>query len=95
MRHAFARAAATYDAAAVLQREIGMRMASRLDYIKVAPRMILDAGCGTGEAVGELAARYAGARVIALDLALPMVEVARERARRARSLFRRLLPQSI
>jgi len=95
VRRAFARAAATYDAAAVLQREVGARMASRLDYIKVAPRTILDAGCGTGEAVGELAARYAGARVVALDVALPMVEAARERARRARSLFRRLLPEAL
>ncbi len=95
VRRAFARAAATYDAAAVLQREVGSRMASRLDYIKVAPRMILDAGCGTGEAVGELAVRYTGARVVALDVALPMVEAARERARRARSLFRRLLPEAL
>lgn len=95
VRRAFARAAATYDAAAVLQREVGSRMASRLDYTKIEPRMILDAGCGTGEAVGELAVRYAGARVVALDVALPMVEAARERARRARSLFRRLLPEAL
>ena len=95
VRRAFARAAATYDAAAVLQREVGSRMASRLDYIKIAPRVILDAGCGTGEAVGELAVRYAGARVVALDVALPMVEAARERARRARSLLRRLLPKAL
>jgi malonyl-CoA O-methyltransferase len=95
VRRAFGRAAATYDAAAVLQREVGARMASRLDYIRIAPRTILDAGCGTGEAVGELAARYAGARVIALDMALPMVETARERARGARSLMRRLRPESL
>ena len=95
VRRAFARAAATYDAAAVLQREVGARMASRLDYIRIAPRMILDAGCGTGEAVGELAVRYAGARVVALDSALTMVEAARERTRRARSLLRRLLPEAL
>ena len=95
VRRAFARAAATYDAAAALQREVGSRMASRLDYVRMAPRMILDAGCGTGEAVGELGARYAGARVVALDAAWPMVEVARERARRATSLLRRLLPEAL
>ena len=84
VRRAFGRAAATYDAAAALQREVGARMASRLDYVRIAPRTILDAGCGTGEAVGELAARYAGARVIALDMALPMVRGrARARPRRA------------
>jgi malonyl-CoA O-methyltransferase len=95
VRRAFSRAAATYDAAAALQREVGSRMASRLDYVRMAPRMILDAGCGTGEAVGELGARYAGARVVALDAAWPMVEVARERARRATSLLRRLLPEAL
>ena len=95
VRRAFARAAATYDAAAVLQREVSARMASHLDYIRIAPRTILDLGCGTGEAVGELAARYAGARVMALDAAWPMVLAARERARGARSLFRRLLPESL
>jgi malonyl-CoA O-methyltransferase len=95
VRRAFGRAAATYDAAAALQREVGARMASRLDYIRIAPGTILDAGCGTGEAVGELAARYAGARVIALDMALPMVEAARARARGARSLLRRLLPEGL
>ena len=95
VRRAFGRAAATYDAAAVLQREVGARMASRLDYIRIAPSTILDAGCGTGGAVGELAARYAGARVIALDMALPMVAAARERARGARSLLRRLLPEGL
>jgi malonyl-CoA O-methyltransferase len=95
VRRAFGRAAATYDAAAAMQREVGARMASRLDYIRIAPRTILDAGCGTGEAVGELAARYAGARVVALDAALPMVETARDRALRARSLLRRLLPEAL
>lgn len=95
VRRAFGRAAASYDAAAALQREIGVRMASRLDYVRLAPAWILDAGCGTGEAMGELAVRYAGARVVGLDLALPMVEAARARAQRGRSLLRRLLPAAL
>ena len=81
VRRAFARAAATYDEAAALQREVATRMAARLDYVKVAPALVLDAGCGTGEAVGELA-HYPDARVVALDVALPMVAAARERALR-------------
>jgi malonyl-CoA O-methyltransferase len=92
VRRAFERAAATYDAAAVLQREVGARMAARLDYVKLSPTLILDGGCGTGEAVGELDVRYPQARVVALDIALPMVVAARERARQSRSLLRRLLP---
>jgi len=91
VKRAFGRAAATYDAAAVLQREVAARLAERLDYVKIAPGTILDAGCGTGHAIGELAARYAEARIVGADLALPMVKAARERARRGRSLFDRLL----
>jgi malonyl-CoA O-methyltransferase len=91
VRRGFARAAATYDAAAVLQREVGSRMAQRLDYVKVAPTLVLDAGCGTGEAVGELGVRYPGATVLAFDIALPMVEAARRRAHAHQSLLHRLL----
>ena len=91
VRRAFSRAASTYDEAAVLEREVASRMAQRLDYIKLAPLGVLDAGCGTGEAIGELAARYPAARIVGLDAALAMTAAARLRARRTRSTFRRLL----
>ena len=91
VRRAFGRAAATYDEAAALQREVGARLAGRLDVVKLAPATILDAGSGTGEAVGELSARYPGARVVALDAALPMLVLARSRSMRGRSLLSRLL----
>jgi malonyl-CoA O-methyltransferase len=91
VRRAFGRAAATYDAAAALQREVAVRMAARLDYVKIAPGAVLDAGCGTGEATLALGARYPAAQVVALDLALPMLEQARMRADGAQSVLRRLL----
>jgi malonyl-CoA O-methyltransferase len=91
VRRGFARAAATYDGAAALQREVGGRMAQRLEYVKIAPAVVLDAGCGTGDAVGELGVRYPGAAVVAFDIALPMVEAARRRARTQHSLLQRLL----
>ena len=91
VRRGFARASSTYDESAALQHEIGMRMAERLDYVKLVPSTILDAGCGTGDAVGDLGVRYPGARVVALDIALPMVIAARGRARARRTVFRRLL----
>lgn len=81
VRRAFDEAAATYDAAAVLQSEVCSRMLSRLAYIKLDPRAILDAGCGTGNAVGALMSRYAGRPLIALDLALAMAGHARRRLR--------------
>lgn len=95
VRRAFGRAARTYDAAAALQREVAARMAARLDYVKLVPAAVLDAGCGTGLAVCELRARYPEARVTALDLALPMVAAARERERSGRSVLRRLLPAAL
>lgn len=78
-RRSFERAAATYDAAAVLQDEVCQRMLARLDYIKVDPALVLDAGSGTGNALSGLLARYPRSRVIALDLALAMAQRARAR----------------
>jgi malonyl-CoA O-methyltransferase len=78
-RRSFERAAATYDAAAVLQNEVCRRMLARLDYIKIDPELILDAGCGTGNALPGLLARYPRARAVALDLALAMARRARAR----------------
>jgi malonyl-CoA O-methyltransferase len=97
VRRAFERAAATYDEAAVLQREVGQRMAERLGFVKIQPTAILDAGCGTGLALGELRARYPEARLIGLDLAFNMAVAARNRpgaiaaAHSAGSLLRRVL----
>ena len=57
MRRAFNRAAAGYDAAAVLQREICARMLERLDYIRLQPAHILEVGSGTGWGMRRLAGR--------------------------------------
>ena len=91
VRRHFARAAATYDGAAVLQREVGRRMAERLDVVKLAPAAILDAGCGTGDAQAELALRYPDARRVALDVALPMLGMAQAKAGQRRSALARVL----
>jgi malonyl-CoA O-methyltransferase len=90
VRRHFARAATTYDAAAVLQREIGTRLAERLDAVKLAPLAVLDAGCGTGDAQAELAARYPSARYVGLDVAAPMLAAARAKAASRRSALARI-----
>lgn len=79
VRASFDHAAARYDTIAVLQREVRERMLARLDYLKIAPRNILDAGCGTGHATRALALRYRGSRVVALDIAMGMLRVSRAR----------------
>jgi len=80
VRRAAERAAATYDEAAVLHREVGRRMAERLALVKLQPARILDAGCGTGEALTELRARYPEATILGLDVAVSMVAAAKLRA---------------
>lgn len=89
VRRSFEQAAATYDAAAVLQDEVCRRMLARLDYIKLEPGVILDAGSGTGNALSGLLARHPRVRVVALDLALAMAQRARARRRWWRCLFER------
>lgn len=79
MRAAFGRAAAAYDAAAVMQHEVFERMFARLDLVKMQPALVLDAGCGTGWGQARLVERYSQAQVLALDIALPMVQLAAKR----------------
>jgi len=79
MRRAFERAAATYDAAAELQYEIGNRLIERMDFIRIKPRRILDLGAGTGMFSAALMKRYRKADVIALDIAPSMLARAQAR----------------
>ncbi|HUO44791.1 MAG TPA: malonyl-ACP O-methyltransferase BioC [Burkholderiales bacterium] len=79
VRRAFERAAPCYDAHAVLQREIGARMLERLDYVKITPRAVLDAGSGTGAALPALRRRYPRSALYALDIAPAMLARARRR----------------
>ena len=72
-RRAFERAAASYDAAAALQNEIGARLIERLDLIRMQPTRILDLGAGTGVFADALLRRYRKADVIALDIAHSML----------------------
>lgn len=85
IRHSFNKAAGSYDAAAVLQREVADRLLTRLDLIKLDPDWILDAGSGTGYAARRLNRRYPKARVAALDIA----ELMLQRARRDKGWFAR------
>jgi len=75
----FGRAGASYDAAARLQAEVRGELLARLEPFALAPRVVLDAGAGTGAATLELARRYPQATVIALDLAQGMLVQAGER----------------
>ena len=88
VRASFGRAASSYDAAAILQKQVREEMLSRLDWVTLNPETILDAGCGTGAASHALRKRYAGAQVLSMDFALAMLQKTRERG-----FFARLLMQ--
>jgi len=72
-RRAFERAAATYDAAAALQSEVGDRMLERLDLVRLQPARVLDLGAGTGEFSKALLKRYRKASIVSIDIALNML----------------------
>ncbi|MEO8133561.1 MAG: malonyl-ACP O-methyltransferase BioC [Betaproteobacteria bacterium] len=102
-RRRFGRAVATpaafaaYRDAAILQREVARRMLERLDYVRLDPALVIDAGCGVGHALPGLRGRFPAARLLAVDFALPMLLRARAAANAEQRIhvpdwLRRLLP---
>ncbi|HEU4812691.1 MAG TPA: malonyl-ACP O-methyltransferase BioC [Xanthomonadaceae bacterium] len=86
VRRAFSRAAGGYDSAAALQHEVESRLLESLDYYdmreagRLAPEVVVDLGSGPGSAARALRRRWPRSRVVAVDIALPMLREARRRA---------------
>jgi len=74
-RH-FSRAAHTYNQAAIIHQEVGMRLLDRLDLIKLDPDVILDLGSGTGFFAPHLTEKYPKAHIVKLDIAESMLQFA-------------------
>jgi malonyl-CoA O-methyltransferase len=94
LQRIFDRRAATFDDVAFLPREIAQRMRERLEYIKVSPASVLDAGCGAGDDLPGLRERFPEAPVFGTDLSHAMLT----RAMRhdvGDTSWRRFLPASI
>lgn len=98
VRRAFSRASSSYADAAKLQHEVEARLLESLDYYAEgraadaqAPAVVVDLGCGPGSAARAMQARWPKARVLALDLALPMLQSQADAGGLARRLAR-LLP---
>ena len=65
--------------AADVPRQFARRMLGRLQYIRVQPQAMLDAGCGAGDNLALLRERYAEAAYTGLDNCEPLLEIARKR----------------
>lgn len=84
----FGRAVQSYARVDALQREVELRLLERLDLLRRAPERILDVGAGLGTGSVLLRRRFPRAQVIALDLALPMVQRIPRRAHWFRPIHR-------
>jgi malonyl-CoA O-methyltransferase len=86
VRRAFSRSARGYDAAAALQHAVEAGLLESLDYLddpKLArqpPAVVVDLGAGPGRASAAMRKRWPKARVVAVDLAMPMLREAGKRS---------------
>ncbi len=81
VRRSFDRASRGYDRSAVLQGRVRELLLQRLELVRIAPAVIVDAGAGTGHASRELTRRFGKARVIALDVSPAMLRQAARQQR--------------
>jgi malonyl-CoA O-methyltransferase len=77
----FSKAADTYDKVAFVQQEIGRRLLSRLEYMRLKPQAILDIGAGTGTLTQALQNRYPESTVVGLDMALGMAQALQKKTK--------------
>jgi malonyl-CoA O-methyltransferase len=77
VRRQFDRRAARFGLHDALVREVSRRLIDRLDYMRIAPRRILDVGCGAGHSRAPLHARFPKALWVGADMSLPMLHAGR------------------
>jgi malonyl-CoA O-methyltransferase len=76
-----------------LRREVANRMQERLALVKLAPKTVLDAGCGEGADLVSLQKRYADAQLVGIDASPAMLAAARETQSSAWSALNGVLAQ--
>lgn len=76
-RH-FSRAADVYHQQARVQQQAAEQLAAEVAKLGLAPRRVLDIGCGTGFLTRQMLSQFPTAEVVALDLSPGMIEVARQ-----------------
>lgn len=78
-RLAFDRRSAAFGQLDFLLGEIGRRMQERMEVIRLAPRRVLDIGCGHGQGLAGLRARFPDAQIAGLDISGAMLREAGQR----------------
>ena len=73
VRRAFDRAAGGFGEADFLHAEIRRRMLEQLQWVRIEPGRVVDAGAGSGAARAELLLRFPDARILALDSSLGLL----------------------
>jgi malonyl-CoA O-methyltransferase len=84
VRRQFDRRAARFSQHDAIVREVGRRLLERLNVMRIAPRAIVDVGCGAGDSREALRTRYPEADWLGIDLSPAML---------ARGVPRSLLPR--
>jgi malonyl-CoA O-methyltransferase len=87
IRRGFNRAALAYDETARLQQWVESELVSRLDFLDLTPRRILDLGCGTGHAEPALGRAYPGTVLVGIDSAFNFLRRKQEQEDRRSCVF--------
>ncbi len=74
VRRQYGRRADSAPSVDAVAREVASRMLERFDYIRFDPASILDLGCGHGPDRAALGQRFAHARIVGVDAAVPMLQ---------------------
>lgn len=92
VRRQFSRRARQAPRGDFLLREVESRMLERLPLVRLAPKRIVDVGCGRGEGLLALKRQYPEAALVGVDASLGAVRRAREAlAAPSRGFFARML----
>jgi malonyl-CoA O-methyltransferase len=74
-----------------LRREVAQRMHERLALVKLAPKLVIDAGCGEGADLSILQNRFPEADMLGVDVSPAMLKCAGSRQSGALSAMNRML----
>lgn len=81
IRQSFGSASLSYDGMAELQRTVGRQLVEK-GRLSGLSGVVLDLGCGTGFLTGELLELQTVEKMLALDIAMPMLQMARRKLAR-------------